>query len=151
MLRKSILRSALPCLLSAVLFTSPASAQTLKSTFVAGGFTKALYVTSDPNNASRLFVVQQAGKIMLLINGVPNATPFLDVTPLVLSTGNEQGLLGLAFHPNYANNGKFYIDYVDLSGREVIRQYLVSANPDVADPSTFTTIFGPQTDPQSNH
>ena len=151
MLRKTILRCALPCLLSAVLFTSPASAQTLKTTFVAGGFTKALYVTSEPADATRLYVVQQAGKIMLLKNGVPNATPFLDLTPIVLSTGNEQGLLGLAFHPNYPADTRFFIDYVDLNGMENIRQYHVSANPDLADPSSFTTIFGPQIDPQSNH
>lgn len=151
MRRKSLLLSAAYTLVGTAFMISTAAAQVLKSTFVAGGFTKALYVTSEPADASRLYVVQQGGKIMLIKNGVPQVTPFIDLTSIVFSSGNEQGLLGLAFHPNYASNGKFYVNYVNLSQQEVIREYLVSGNPDLADPASFTTIFGPQVDPQSNH
>jgi glucose/arabinose dehydrogenase len=151
MRRKSFLVGASLAFVATALATSTANAQTLKTTFVAGGFTKALYVTSEPTNSSRLYVVQQQGQIKLIKNGVTQATPFLDLTSIVFSSGNEQGLLGMAFHPNYASNGRFFVDYVDLNQQEVIRQYHVSANPDVADPASFTTIFGPQIDPQSNH
>jgi glucose/arabinose dehydrogenase len=151
MRRNSILLSAASTFLGLSAVISSAAAQNLKSTFIAGGFTKALYVTSEPTDSSRLYVVQQGGIIKLIKNGVTQATPFINLTSIVFSGGNEQGLLGLAFHPNYASNGKFYVDYVDLNQQEVIREYHVSANPDVADPASFTTIFGPQIDPQSNH
>jgi glucose/arabinose dehydrogenase len=151
MRRKSFLLGAASTFLGTASLISTASAQNLKSTFIAGGFVKPLYVTSEPANSSRLYVVQQQGQIKLIKSGVVQATPFLDLTSIVFSSNNEQGLLGMAFHPNYASNGRFWVDYVDLNQEEVIREYHVSANPDVADPASFTTIFGPQIDPQSNH
>jgi glucose/arabinose dehydrogenase len=131
-----------------------ASAQvTLKSTLIQAGLTEPLFVTSPPGDTHRLFVVEHGGAIKIIENGALLPTPFLDLTPIVSggSGSDERGLLGLAFHPAYRTNGKFYVDYTDLNSKEVLREYLVSANRDVADPASFTTVFGPYTDPQSNH
>lgn len=99
---------------------------------------------------NRLFVVEQDGLIKILNpNGTVNTTPFLNVTTLTNASG-EQGLLGLAFHPNYASNGYFYINYTNLNGNTVISRYSVSAgNPNVANPSGTILLTIPQ--PYSNH
>lgn len=139
---------------AALSFTaSRAEAQTLQSTLVQSGLTEPLYVCSPPGDTHRLFVVEHAGKIKIIKDGVLLGTNFIDLDPIVAGgTGSdERGLLGLAFHPDFANNGKFYVDYSDLNSATVIRQYTVSANPDVADTASFVTIFGPYADPQSNH
>jgi glucose/arabinose dehydrogenase len=137
----------------ALSFAGRAEAQTLQSTLVANGFTEPLYVCSPPGDTHRLFVVEHRGTIKIIKDGALLATPFLDLDPIVAGgTGSdERGLLGLVFDPNYATNGFFYVDYTALDGSTVLRQYSVSANPDVGDPSTFTTIFGPYADPQTNH
>lgn len=98
---------------------------------------------------SRLFVVQQGG-IIKVVNaaGVANATAFLNLTSLV-SVGSEQGLLGLAFHPNYATNGYFFVNYTNTSGNTVIARYSVSANPDVA--TSTGTILMTISQPYANH
>jgi glucose/arabinose dehydrogenase len=127
---------------------------TLRSTLVQGGFTEPLYVASPPGDTHRLFVVEHAGVIKILKDGALLPTAFLNIDPIVSggSGSDERGLLGLAFHPDYANNRRFYVDYTDLNGAEVLREYLADAgNPDVADPASFTTVFGPYSDPQSNH
>lgn len=100
---------------------------------------------------SRLFVVQQSGQIRVLnSNGTVNATNFLNVQPLI-STGSERGLLGLAFHPQFATNGFFYINYTNTAGNTVIARYTRSiANQDVADPSSAQILLT-ITQPFSNH
>ena len=93
------------------------------------------FATHAPGDTSRLFVVEQHGVIQILdLNTlVVNPVPFLDIDALLLGT-NERGLLGLAFHPDYANNGLFYVYYTrNGDGDPVIAEYAVSANPDVAD------------------
>jgi glucose/arabinose dehydrogenase len=79
---------------------------------------------------SRLFVVQQRGKIFIVDStGVKRTTPFLDITSLVSSSGNERGLLGLAFHPNYKQNGYFYLNYTRLSdGATRVSRFSVNPN-----------------------
>jgi glucose/arabinose dehydrogenase len=134
--------------------TRPASAQvTLQSTLIHAGFTEPLFVGSPPGDTHRLFVVEHRGTIQIIKDGAVLPVPFINLDPIVSggSGSDERGLLGLAFHPNYATNGKFYVDYTDLNSNEVLREYIVSSNPDVADPSSFTTLFGPYVDPQSNH
>jgi Glucose / Sorbosone dehydrogenase/Secretion system C-terminal sorting domain len=98
---------------------------------------------------SRLFVVEQGGKIKILnANGTTNATPFLTVTGL--SNGGEQGLLGLAFHPNYATNGLFFINYTRTNGDTVIAKYKVNpSNPNIA--TTTGTILLIVDQPFVNH
>lgn len=100
---------------------------------------------------SRLFVVEQDGLIKILnANGTTNATPFLNVTALTNQSG-EQGLLGLAFHPNYASNGFFYINYTRISdGATVIARYSVSAgDPNSANATGTILLTIPQ--PFANH
>ena len=100
---------------------------------------------------SRLFVVEQDGLIKILnANGTTNATPFLNLTALTNQSG-EQGLLGLAFHPNYAANGYFYVNYTRSSdGATVIARYAVDAgNPNIANPTG--TILLTIAQPFSNH
>jgi glucose/arabinose dehydrogenase len=104
---------------------------------------------AHPVNDSRLFVVQQAGLIRILnSNGTINPTPFINLAS-VISTGNERGLLGLAFHPNYATNGLFFVNYTNTAGNTVIARYSVSANPDVA--NTTGIILMTISQPFSNH
>jgi hypothetical protein len=86
-------------------------------------------------------VIEQTGKIIIVKNGQKLATPFLDISSLTTSSG-EQGLLGLAFHPNYSTNGYFYINYTNNNGDTIIRRYEVSSgNPDIADTGSATKII----------
>jgi len=81
---------------------------------------------------ARLFVVELAGAIRVVKDGAVLTKPFLDLTGMVPTSG-EQGLLGLAFDPGYATNGRFYVHYINLAGNGVIARYEVSGDPDVAD------------------
>ena len=104
---------------------------------------------------SRLFIVEQPGRIRILSQGALHAVPFLDITPLVRS-GGERGLLGMAFHPDYslsgaAGTGLFWVNYTDVNGDTVVARYSVSRdNPDVAAPqSARILLLIPQ--PFANH
>ncbi len=117
---------------------------------VAGGFTEPLFLTSPPGDTARLFVVEQnTAQIKIIKNGVVLGTPFLNIDPKV-GSGGERGLLGLAFHPNYASNGYFYVNYTDNSGNTVIARYHVSGNPDIADPNSELVLMT-VVQPFSNH
>lgn len=132
-----------------VAFTSSVVfSQTIAIQSFATGFSSAIEITHA--NDSRLFVVQQGGLIRILnSNGTINATPFLNLSSLV-STGGERGLLGLAFHPDYATNGYFFVNYTNISGSTVIARYSVNpSNPDVANPTA--TILMTISQPYSNH
>jgi glucose/arabinose dehydrogenase len=138
-------------LLAACAHTAPA-ATALTAVRVAAGLSRPLFVTSPPGD-SRIFIVEQRGgdfrgRIKILKAGGVQAQPFL-TTP-VLANGNEQGLLGLAFAPDYATSGRFYIDYTDAQGHTHIeRRWVSAANPDSARDSSETILFIPQ--PYSNH
>lgn len=108
-----------------------------------------LFVTFAPGDRDRMFVLDQNGKVWLIKNGVKLNTPFLDISGLTNRSG-EQGLLGLAFHPDYANNGWFYVNYTNNSGDTRVDRYTVSGNPDLADSgSGAQVLFIDQ--PFSNH
>ena len=96
----------------------------------------------DPGDGSgRLFIVEQTGKILVLKSGAVSSEPFLDISSLI-SSGSEQGLLGLAFHPDYANTGIFAIDYTDVDGNTNIVRYQVDTqNPDLADASSAEQLL----------
>ncbi len=123
---------------------------------VASGFSRPLYVTHAGDGSGRLFVVEQSGKIRIIDGGIVLDTPFLDVSSLIsrdaLGSGyTERGLLGLAFHPNYAQNGLFLVDYTDLNGNTVLARYQVSASdPNQADPSSAQQLLAVQ-QPFANH
>jgi glucose/arabinose dehydrogenase len=117
---------------------------------VATGLSRPLLVTDAGDGSGRLFVVEQTGAIRIVKAGKLLARPFLDLGAAV-SGGNEQGLLGLAFHPSYATNGKLYVSYTDRGGTSVIREYRVSAaNPDRVDGSSGRTILRLR-QPYANH
>jgi glucose/arabinose dehydrogenase len=123
---------------------------------VANGFTRPLYLTHAGDGSGRLFVVEQGGAIWVLQDGQRLEAPFLDVSdrisPEALGTGyTERGLLGLAFHPDYAENGVFFIDYTDRNGSSVIARYTVSAeDPDRADPASEQQLLVVE-QPYANH
>ncbi|WP_339887303.1 PQQ-dependent sugar dehydrogenase [uncultured Flavobacterium sp.] len=136
-------------LLLLVAFTSSlVFSQTIAIQPFATGFSGAVEITHAGD--SRLFVVQQGGLIRVLnSNGTVNATPFLNLSSIIAS-GGERGLLGLVFHPNYASNGYFFVNYTNTSGDTVIARYSVnSTNPDVAVNSG--TILMTISQPYSNH
>ena len=120
---------------------------------IAGGFNQPLLVTHAGDGSNRIFVLERAGKIRIVKNGVVLPTPFLDIQSLTNSAGGEQGLLALAFHPNYQVNGQFYVVYTDYTnpiGSIVLARYTRSSNPDLADPSSRTTILTIP-EPYTNH
>lgn len=131
-------------------FVQASIGQTIGLTSFATGFTSPVDI-EHPAEDTRLFVVQQTGAIRILnANGTVNPTNFLTLTTATISNGSERGLLGLAFHPNYATNGYFYVNYTNTAGNTVIARYTVSANPDVAD-ATSATILLTVAQPFSNH
>ena len=89
----------------------------------------------------RLLVVQQAGTIMIHQNGEVLPEPFLDLRDRVGVVANEQGLLGLALHPDYASNGILFVNYTDLDGDTVISRFQASADPGRADASSETVLI----------
>ncbi|MCO6430714.1 MAG: PQQ-dependent sugar dehydrogenase [Deltaproteobacteria bacterium] len=108
---------------------------------VIGGLDQPLYITHSNDQTGRLFVVEQGGRILVLQNGSSVPGEFLNISGLV-STGSEQGLLSIAFHPNFTQNGRFFINYTDVAGDTVIAEYSVSAeNPNQADLSSRREIL----------
>ena len=103
---------------------------------VAAGLNRPLDVQEPRDGSARLFILEQSGRIRILQDGVLLETPFLDIDDRVQDAGNEQGLLGLAFHPRYAENGYFYLNYTREGGDTVIARYQVSADPSLADPES---------------
>lgn len=122
---------------------------TLETEKIAGGFSNPIFVTSPPHDSSRLFVVEQTGRIKIVKNGSVLPNLFLDISSLI-SSGGERGLLGMAFHPEYNLNGYFFLNYTDVGGNSKIVRGKQSANPDISDPDSLITILTvPQ--PFSNH
>lgn len=127
----------------------PAPANLTSAVYIAFGaplagavFNKPIQVTHAGDGSGRLFVVEQAGRIKIIQNGQVLAQPFLNVSSLVVTTYSEQGLLGLAFHPDYPTTPYFYLNYTRLSdGDTVIARYTVSADPDVADPASASILL----------
>ena len=106
---------------------------------VASGLNQPLFVTQLPGD-ERLFVVEQPGGIQIIESGQIRATPFLDLSNSV-RTGFEQGLLGMAFHPDYQANGFFYVFHTDVNEASAIVRYSVSADPHVADAASAVVIL----------
>ena len=107
----------------------------------AGGLSKPVFLTSARDGTGRLFIVEQTGRIRIYKDGKVLTTPFLSITTQV-SNGFEQGLLGLAFHPNYTTNRKLYINFTDVNGDTIVREYRASStNPNVVATSTSRQIL----------
>jgi glucose/arabinose dehydrogenase len=116
---------------------------------IAGNLLRPLYVTQAPGDFERLFIVEQNGRIRILLNGALLDSAFLNVDPISSCCG-ERGLLGLAFHPDYQNNGYFYINYTNTLGNTVIARFSVTGDPNIADPGSAVTIKT-YTQPEANH
>ena len=103
-----------------------AEEKNLSSVLIADGYKKPVFITSYPNNAKLLYIVEQAGLIKLINDGKKLSRPFFDINKRVVNPnrpGDERGLLGFAFHPNHTNNGKFYINYMDNDGNTIISEF----------------------------
>ncbi len=125
-------------------------APNLVATRVVGGLTSPLDLQSAPGDRTRLFVIEQAGRIRIIRSGALVATPFLDIAARV-SSGGERGLLGLAFHPQFSANGRFFVNYTDRSGDTRISEFRAATpSADTADAtSERELIFVRQ--PFANH
>lgn len=110
-------------------------------------------VTAPPEERERMFAVAEGGQIYIVVDGVTQSEPFLDISelggeaPFIGYNQSELGLLGLAFHPDYATNGTFFISYTstqndkDVPYKDVVVRYTVSADPDRADPASATLVL----------
>lgn len=144
-----------------VLGAAAASAQApFTNQLVVGGLNRPVGLTHAGDGSGRLFVIEKAGRVKIIKNGAVLPTLFIDVTSKVTlisdsasGAGSEQGLLGIAFHPNYETNGRFFLSYTRRAdGYSVLEEYKVSAgNPDVADPTAVQFIFNGIFQPAGNH
>jgi glucose/arabinose dehydrogenase len=107
---------------------------------VISGVTRPVALAAPGDGSGRLFIVQQGGVIRIAKNGTLITKPFLDLSSRISCCG-EQGLLGLAFHPNYETNGFFFVNYTDTRGDTMVARYKVSGDPDVADAQSAVTIL----------
>lgn len=113
------------------------------------GLDRPVLVTHAGDGSGRLFAIEKPGIIRIIEDGAALEGPFLDIRDLVEDGGNEQGLLGLAFHPGYAENGRFFVAYT-TSDTNTVAEYRVSPDPYVADSATGKVLFA-QPDPYRNH
>jgi hypothetical protein len=126
----------------------PVPASGLRLVEVASGFSQPLYLTA-PAGDPRLFVVEQTGRIRIVSGGTVLPTPFIDLSAKI-SSGGERGLLSMAFHPDYARNGFFYVDYTDVNGDTRVERYHVGANANQADPASAQLVLT-VAQPYANH
>lgn len=143
-------RAIIPLLvLLGLLVASPAKAG-IELVPIVGGLSEPVYVTHSRDGTGRLFILEQAGRITVLQPGAIAPTVFLDISGRVRS-GGEQGLLGLAFHPQFATNRRFFVNYTrEPDGATMIAQYLASAtNPNLAEAAETVLLVVPQ--PFANH
>jgi hypothetical protein len=113
-----------------------------------GTFSEPVYVTAPPGDKRRVFVVERGGRIRVLVDGKRRARPFLDIRSKV-SSGGERGLLSMAFAPDYASSGRFYVDYTDTNGDSRIVEYR-RQSAERADPGSARELLF-QRQPEPNH
>lgn len=124
----------------------------ITSKLIADGFKKPIFVTSHPKDANMLYVVEQAGSIKIINNGKVVDRPFLNIDEQVVNPsrpGDERGLLGFAFHPEHARNGKFYVNYMNNDGYTIVSEFSVLSKKS-ADQSTERILFELE-QPYRNH
>ncbi|MCJ7756218.1 MAG: PQQ-dependent sugar dehydrogenase, partial [Thermoanaerobaculales bacterium] len=124
---------------------------TIALQLVVAGLQRPVSVRAAGDGSGRLFVVEQPGRIRIIDGDGLRSTPFLDIANRVRDASNEQGLLGLAYHPEYERNGRFFVNYTDLSGDTVVAEYTRSeSNLNLSNPSSEAIIMTIQ-QPYSNH
>ena len=126
----------------------PAGSAAIRAVLVASGLSQPVDLAAPPGDTTRLFLVEKTGTIRIWKDGSVLPRPFLDISHRV-SGASEQGLLGIAFHPQYAANGRFYVDYTDGSGDTRVVEFLLSGDPDSASGTERQILQVKQ--PYSNH
>jgi len=126
---------------------SPATAQGVRLAQAHAGFTQPTVIMHAGDGSNRLFVAEKTGALKVIDSG--QISVFLDLSPAV-STESERGLLGVAFHPQYAANGRFFVNYTDRQGDTVIAEFRVSSDPNRADPTSERVILT-IAQPYANH
>jgi glucose/arabinose dehydrogenase len=117
-----------------------------------GSFQEPVYATGAPGEPSRLFVVERPGRIAVLVSGHRRPRPFLDISGTVNSSGGEQGLLSVAFAPDYRTSGRFYVYYTDSANDIRVVQYRrASGDADVADPASARGVLTVDHRSETNH
>lgn len=119
-------------------------------TLIAAGLNRPVDLVSANGDTGLLYVVEQSGRVRIIQDGKLLPDPFLDIRDRVGSNGNEQGLLGIAFHPKYAANGFFYLDYTNLDGDTVIARFSSPPGEKKIDPSSEFILIKIQ-QPFANH
>lgn len=153
--------SGLLLLMSVVLPPVPLNAQDAPEGFdpttfdvglepVADGFAQPLFVTDANDDTGRLFVVEKGGMIRIIDGDTRVEKPFLDITDRVADDAYERGMLGLAFAPNFAESGLFYVNYTDRAGDTTVSRFSVTDDPNVADAGSEMVVLGQQ-QPYANH
>jgi glucose/arabinose dehydrogenase len=146
---------ALALVTSLVLCSTLSAEAQLRTVTYASGFSSPIAFEQDPSDPAMQYVAEQRGVIRVIRSGVVQATPFLDISTLVLCC-SERGLLGLAFSPDYATSGRFYVNYTRAGdGRVVVARYRRSVNPLVAESVGVRLVWSTGEDsirhPESNH
>ena len=119
---------------------------------ITDGLTQPLFITNAGDGSGRLFIIEKAGRILILKSGSLASEPFLDIRSIANSTGSEQGLLALAFHPSDPTNGQFYTVYTDPNDSLVLSRFTrSSSDPDLADPSSRITLLTISHPTHQNH
>src|SRR5262245_5087481 len=135
---------------------SAASDSPVTTVRIASGLVRPCWVTAPPGDTHRIFILEQDGRIRIVKDNVLLGASFLDVSAITRSPsdggGDEQGLLGLAFSPNYAADGLFFIYHTDVGGTQnLVARYQVSGNPDLADTTTRTLLLTIAHPSNTNH
>jgi len=121
------------------------NAATVRLEKIAGGLKSPVLLTNAGDGSGRMFVIEKTGQIDIIKNGTLLSIPFLDIKNKLMKLipfYDERGLLGLAFHPQYESNGRFFVFYsaptttTGMDHKDVVAEYRVTANPDVADPAS---------------
>jgi glucose/arabinose dehydrogenase len=150
--------SALVLLLTAAYLLSSANCHSTQRTddrlsvsFISkiNGIKKPTHIANAGDGSNRLFIVEQAGRIILVNGNIPLEKPFLDISSRVSCCG-ERGLLSVAFPPGYANKKYFYVNYTNNSGDTVVARYHVTSEPDIANPESEEILLTVK-QPYQNH
>jgi glucose/arabinose dehydrogenase len=120
----------------------------LGARLVASGLRNPLDLRAAPGDHERLYVVEQGGRVRIVRSGQLQATPFLDLSGRI-SSGGERGLLGLAFHPQFATNGRLFVNYTNPGGDTHVAEFR-ARSADAADPSSERVLLT-ETQPFANH
>src|SRR5581483_3246011 len=129
---------------------APVAGAALRAVRIVSGLTDPTFLGAPPLDPTRLFVVEQPGRIRVVKDGRLLSEPFLDITDRVLA-GGERGLFSVAFHPRYDRNGRFFVYYTDRDGSLVIARYETDPSADTADPATEKVVLSIPHPGAANH